>query len=284
MPLRDFLIAPRGEGGEGKAGGPREVAAPGRVAPGGEGEAGGPREVAAPGRVAPGGVAPGGVGPGDAAPRLVTVRGRLRLPLRARERDGAAALAPSLGVLANARDLPAVAVAVGVVVARRSPAALVCVQVPGDELPAPALRAPPRRAATRLVASLRARGLVAEVRGRVAVVELAREPDHAAAAAARALAAAGALPTVLAVAARDPDLDVLLAAQDAILVALPPSADPTLAELAASGAARLAPRATSITLSLDPASRTLALAGLRAPAAVKAAVEGAIARRQLPAE
>jgi hypothetical protein len=235
MALRDFLIAPREEGGEG-----------------------GERRAA---------------------------RGRLRFPHGARERLGRAALAPapSLGVLANARDLPAVAVAVGVVVARRSPAALVCLYAPGDAVPGPTLRAPPRAAATRLAASLRARGLAADARGRVAMVELAEEQD-AAGAAAHALAAAGALATVLAIAVRDPDLDVLLAAQDAILVALPSSADPTLAELAASGAARLAPRATSMALNLDPASRTLALAGLHAPAAVRAAVQGSIARRQPSAE
>ena len=49
-------------------------------------------------------------------------------------------------------------------------------------------------------------------------------------AAARALAAAGPLPTVLAVAARDDELDVLLAARDAILVALPSAAEPALAQ------------------------------------------------------
>jgi hypothetical protein len=203
-----------------------------------------------------------------AAPR------RLRFPFRRRQRAVDAALAPSLGVLARARDLPAIAVAVGVVVARRNPAALVCLHAPGDALSAPAARAPARAAAARLAASLRARGLAADARGRVAMVDLAREEQDPAGAAARALAAAGALPTVLAVSARDPDLDVLLAAQDAILVALPPSTDATLAELAASGAARLAPRATSIALSLDPASRALALAGVRAPAALRAAVEG----------
>jgi hypothetical protein len=202
---------------------------------------------------------------------------RLHFPLRPRERTGAAALAPSLGVLANARDLAAVAVAVGVVVARRNPAALVCVHTPGDAPCAPAARVPARPGAARLAASLRARGLAADARGRVAIVELAREEGNVAGAAARALAAAGALPTVLAVAARDPDLDVLLAAQDAILVALPPATDATLAELAATGAARLAPRATSIALNLDPASRALALAGVRAPAPLRRAVEGVLA-------
>jgi hypothetical protein len=222
--------------------------------------------------------APEAATPRDApAARSEAARRRLRFPLRPRERAGAAALAPSLGVLANARDLTAVAVAVGVVVARRNPAALVCLHAPGDALSAPAARAPARPGAARLAASLRARGLAADARGRVAIVDLAREEGDVTGAAARAVAAAGALPTVLAVAARDPDLDVLLAAQDAILVALPPSTDATLAELAATGAARLAPRATSIALNLDPASRALALAGVRAPAALRAAVEGVLA-------
>jgi hypothetical protein len=246
MPLRDLLIAPR------------EAA-----------EAVTPRDAAAAGSEAVSRDA--GAARSDGAPR------RLRLPLGPRQRAGAAALAPSLGVLANARDLPAVAVAVGVVVGRRNPAALVCLHAPGDALSAPAARVPAGPGAARLAASLRARGLAADARGRVVIVDLAREEGDAAGAAARALAAAGALPTVLAVAARDPDLDVLLAAQDAVLVALPPSTDATLAELAASGAARLAPRATSIALHLGPASRALALAGVRAPAALRTVVEGVLA-------
>ncbi len=197
-------------------------------------------------------------------------------PARRGRPAAAAARARSLGVLAGARDLPAIAIAAGVVVSRREPAALVCVHAPGDALPAPALRAPARAAAARLAASVRARGLACDARGRVAVVDLAHEHEDPAGAAARALAAAGALPTVLGVAVRDPDLDVLLAAQDAVVVALPSSADPTLAELATSSAARLAPRAASIDLGLDPASRALALAGVRAPAAVRVAIDGVV--------
>jgi hypothetical protein len=213
------------------------------------------------------------IAPREAAkPTSASPGSRLRLPRRAHERAGAAALAPSLGILASGRDLAAIAVGVGVVVARRQPSALVCVHAPGEGLTAPGPRAPARAAAARLAASLRARGLAADARGRCAVVDLAREDDPGGAAA-RALAAAGALPTVLAVAARDPDLDVLLAAQDAILVGLPPSADPALAELAELGAARLAPRAALIAVSVGPASRALALAGVRAPAAVRAAIE-----------
>jgi hypothetical protein len=188
----------------------------------------------------------------------------------------AAALAPSLGVLANPRDLAAVGIAAGHVLARRSPAAVVILHAPGAALPQPAVRAPARPAAARLAASLRARGLTADARGRLAIVDLTAEDVDPASAAARALAAASALSTVLALAVRDPDLDAHLAGQDAILVALPPSTDPALAELTAASAARLARRAASTTLSLDPLSRTLALAALRAPGPVRTAVEGLV--------
>ncbi|MEN3280519.1 MAG: hypothetical protein V7607_1659 [Solirubrobacteraceae bacterium] len=206
------------------------------------------------------------------ASRGAAARGRLGFPVRARTRPEAGALAPSLGVLADARDLAAVAVAVGVVVARRGPAALVCLDAPGHGGSAPALRAPARAASARLAAALRARGLDADARGRVAVVDLSRGVGDAA----RALAAAGSLPTVLGVAVRDPERDALLAAQDAILVALAASTDPALAGLAISSAARLVPSAASIAVSLDPASRALALGGLRVPAAVRVGVEGVL--------
>jgi hypothetical protein len=202
--------------------------------------------------------------------------GRFRMPRR-ESRAGAAALAASIGVLAGARDVRAVGVAVGVVVARRHPAALVCVHAPGDAPHAPARRAPARPAAARLAASLRARGLSADARGKVALVELAAADAEPAAAAARAVAAAGPLPTVLAVAARDTDVDALLSAQDAIVVALPPSIEPALAELATTSACALAANAASMTLTLDPGSRTLALAGLRAPAALRTIVEALLA-------
>jgi hypothetical protein len=194
-----------------------------------------------------------------------------RVRFRRRAQSVVGVVAPALVVLGAPRDVRAVGVAVGLVTARSHPAALVCVHVPGEEEPAAAgLRAPARAAAARLAGSLRARGLDADARGKAVLVEVADDP---AAGAARALAAAGPLPTVLAVAARDPDLDVLLAAQDAILVALPPSADPALAELATTGARALTPSAASIALALDPLSRSLALTGLRAPSAVRAAVE-----------
>jgi hypothetical protein len=194
---------------------------------------------------------------------------------RRRSLDPAAQLAPSLGVLACARDVRALAVGAGTIVARGHRAALVCVCGPGDEPGAAGMRAPARAEAARLATSLRARGLQADTRGKVALVDAGRTDDSAAVAA-RALAAAGPLPTVLAVAARDPDVDVLLAAQDAIVVALPPSVEPALVELTTTGAADLAADVAAVVVALDPASRTLALAGLRAPAALREVVHALV--------
>jgi hypothetical protein len=216
-----------------------------------------------------------GAQPADArgpAPTPARERGRFRF--RRRGRIGASApsaVAPSLGVLAAARDLPAVAVAAGLVVGRRAPAVLVCLRALDGELAAP-LRAPARAAAARLAMSLAARGLPAEARGRLVLVRC-----EVADATARALAAAGTLPTVLAVAVREPAVDRLLAERDAILVALPPSADPTLADLALAGATELSRSAASIALALDPLSRALALGGLRAPRKVRETVEALLA-------
>jgi hypothetical protein len=192
--------------------------------------------------------------------------------------------APSLGLLAPARDLPAAAAAVGLAIRAPAPAVLVCLAA---ELSASASApgVPARAAAARLVASLRARDVDACARGRLALAGLPQEQpgaaglagDPLAAAATRALAAAGPLPTVLAVAGRDPDVDALLAVRDAILVALPPSTEPALARLALAGAAALTPRAAPIALALDPLQRTLALAGLRAPRAIAHAVAELVA-------
>jgi hypothetical protein len=255
------------------------------------------------------------------APRTgeAAVDDRARRTRRARAATPADAVtATSLGLLAPARDLLAVAAAVGLAIARTAPAALVCLAAPG---PNPGLRAPARPAAARLAASLRARGLEASARGRLAIAHLGGEPlthvvgeppahvggepparlsdeplAHAggepparlpdeplADAATRALAAAGPLPTLLAVAARDDAIDALLATRDAILVALPPSAEPALARLALAGALELVARAgplahaAPLALDFDPVQRTLALAGLRAPRAISAAVAELVA-------
>ena len=184
----------------------------------------------------------------------------------------AAVTTPSIGVLAPARELPAAAAGVGLAIAGSAPAVLVCLAAP---VLGPAFRAPPRPACARLSASLRARGLEASARGRLALVQL--PDDGRTHAVARALAAAGPVPTVLAVAGRDEEVDALLAARDAILVALPSSAEPALARLALAGATVLVPAAAAVTLALDPLQRALALAGVRPPRTISAAVRELVA-------
>jgi hypothetical protein len=199
----------------------------------------------------------------DRAPRLR----RARVAASAVE-----AAAPAVGVLAPARELPAAAAGVGLAIGRSAPAVLVCLGMP---VFVPAFRAPARAGAARLAASLRARDLDASARGRLALVHL---PDEGRTdAVTRALAAAGVLPTVLAVAVRDQQVDALLAARDALLVALPPSAEPAIAQLALAGAAALVPLAAAVTLAPDPIQRALALAGVRAPRAISEAVQELIA-------
>jgi hypothetical protein len=178
------------------------------------------------------------------------------------------ALAPSLGLLVAGRDLPAVAVAAGVVIGRRAPAALVCVHAAGAQHAAP-LRAPARRAAARLAAALAARGLPADAWGRVVLVRSERGETSR-----RALATAAALPSVLAAGVREPEVDALLAERDAILVALSPSSESTLGDLALVGANELTASATAVQVTFDPVSRALALGGLRAPRRLHDAVEG----------
>src|SRR5262245_2278478 len=131
-----------------------------------------------------------------------------RLPWRRpAARTPSATWTPSIGVLAQPRDLAAAAAAAGLALARGGSAALVCVRAPASADPhAPGPRAPARAAAARLAASLHVRGLAAEPRGRLVLVALPHDPAECTSAAARALAAAGAAPTVLAVAGRDDDV------------------------------------------------------------------------------
>jgi len=204
------------------------------------------------------------------APRTgeAAVDDRARRRPRARAAGSAVeTAAPAIGVLAPARELPAAAAGVGLAIGRSAPAVLICLGMP---VFVPAFRAPARAGAARLAASLRARDLDASARGRLALVRL---PDEGRTdAVTRALAAAGVLPTVVAVAMRDQEVDALLAARDAILVALPPSAEPAMAQLALAGAAALVPFAAAVTLAPDPIQRALALAGVCAPRAIAEAV------------
>jgi hypothetical protein len=202
--------------------------------------------------------------------------GEQHAPAGAAAAPAGAAAAPALGVLAPARDLPAVAIAAGLALARGRSGALVSLHAPGAPAVPPSPRAPARAAAGRLAASLTARGLAAEARGPLAVVRLPDDPAELSTAAARALAAAGALPTVLAVAQRSAAVDALLGGCDAILVALSAAAEPPLAALALAGATELARSAAAIELTLDPVQRGLALAGAWSPRTIRHAVEGLV--------
>ncbi|MGZ6642758.1 MAG: hypothetical protein ACXVFT_13100 [Solirubrobacteraceae bacterium] len=193
--------------------------------------------------------------------------GRVRPVARARRASA------TLGVVAPAPALVPVACAAGVALARRAraPRSVVCLFTGTTPAPAPG----PRPGSNALAASLAARDVPAHRRGRLLVAALPAEPGEAARAARLALAAAGDLPFVLAVAIRTASLDALLAAQDAVLVAAP--AGDALAELAVASAAALAPRAGAIDMPGSLAARALARAGLVAPGCVRRSIDAVLA-------
>jgi hypothetical protein len=134
----------------------------------------------------------------------------------------------------------------------------------------PASQLPAGRAARRLVASLGAHGLDATACGRAAVVALPADPGAAVATAGRAAAVAGAAPPVLVLGGpRAEAFDAALADCDRVLV-LGRDGDDAVAPLAV---AALAGRAAAATVTLGPATRALAAAGLAVPASLRRALE-----------
>jgi hypothetical protein len=185
---------------------------------------------------------------------------------RRRRADAATTPAPCVGVIATPRHALAVGSVVALVVARsvRARRALVCAWPPGDWAKSP-FHAPAGAAARRLRRSLAARGIDATASGSLACVVLPEQPEQAAAAAERALAAAGA-PVVLVLAGPRPELlDELLLAQEAIVVAADPDADRTVVDLAVATLDDRHPAVSACSLPLGPIARTLATAGLAAP-------------------
>jgi hypothetical protein len=174
--------------------------------------------------------------------------------------------APCVGVVAAPRHALAVGATVALAIAQavRARRALVCAWPPGGWAE-PVLHAPPGVGARQLRRSLAARDLDASASGKLARVVLPRAPEHAAAAADRAMAAANA-PAVLVLAGPRPEvLDEVLLRQDAIVVAAEPEADPSLIELAVASIADRHPAVSACTLTLGPVARALAAAGLAAP-------------------
>jgi hypothetical protein len=178
------------------------------------------------------------------------------------ERAGAVApprMPASVALLAPAGDAPALAAALALALARRERAAgaVVCVWSPA---PARALwRAPALPAAARLARALAARGHAARGSGRLVVVQLAAGCEEAAAEALRVTAAAGAAPTVIALAGpRAAAFGALLESQDLVVAAVAPGAEPALARLAVAGL----PRAVACEVPPAHPGRALAAAGV----------------------
>ncbi len=171
---------------------------------------------------------------------------------------------PGVALLAGPRDAGVLGAALGLLLAReqRSPAVVVCLWTLNNGGRA-RWRAPALPGARRLAAALLARGHDALGAGRLVVVRLPEDPDEACAQAARAAAAAGAAPTVLALGGpRVASFDALLAAQDLVVVAPCSGADPMLARLAVDGFADTAVCACTCEVPPAPPARALAGAGL----------------------
>lgn len=186
-----------------------------------------------------------------------------------------------LDAIARVFVAPTVAARAEPVVAAAAPSAAVC--GPGAEPVACALAlllrrrgpvvvcrwgAAPRRAALpatagarRLAASMNARGLSAQGSSRLVAVALDDMPSVAAAEGARATAAAGGAPVVLAICGpRDPAFDDLLAAQDVAIAALQDAPD-ELARLAVAALAQMS-RSAVAAPSLSAPSAWVAQAGI----------------------
>ncbi len=166
---------------------------------------------------------------------------------------------PAVALLAPPADAPALGAALGLALARarRNPVSVVCLWSPVPTRSG--RRAPPMPVAARVAAALTARGHDATATGRLAVVRLSACGEEAASQALRISAAAGAAPTVLALAGPRPAaFDALLAMQDLVVVAVAPDSDASLARLASAGLER------ALTCAIPPAApgRALAAAGL----------------------
>jgi hypothetical protein len=183
-------------------------------------------------------------------------------------RPASAAAVPSAAVCGPAAE--PLACALALLLRSRGPA-VVCSWGAGGRRASAA----PTAAARRLAASLGARGLAARASGRLVVVALDAAPSIAAAEAARAGAAAGDAPVVLALCGpRDPAFDQVLAAQD-VAVAAAGEAPEELIRLGVAALERACGRAV-VADGLPGAAAWLARAGLFAAPGARRALSGAL--------
>jgi hypothetical protein len=186
-----------------------------------------------------------------------------------------AAVPPGVAVLCPPGHAPAVGAAVALLLRRRARAGLVVVwAAPHDARGGSGLAAAP--AARRLAATLVGRGLQAHATGMLAVVFAPSDPVQAAAVAARAMAAAGPAPSVLALGRRDPRFDALLREQDRVVVTVSPVAEAALASLAVAGLASVAREVRACRVEPSPLARAVVASGAWVPAAVRRPLDEAL--------
>jgi len=186
----------------------------------------------------------------------------------------------ALAVVCASGDEVGIGVALGLLLvrSRRAPCALVAVWAPSAEAVGASPR-PAAPAARRLAGVLQARGLAGRAAGRVAVVMLPAAADDAAPAAARALATAGARPTVLVLAGpREDAFSEQLAQQDLVVVVSRPDAAPELGDLAVDGLEQDGIGAIACPAALSPIARAVLHAGVIVPRAVERSLGGVVTR------
>jgi 2,4-dienoyl-CoA reductase-like NADH-dependent reductase (Old Yellow Enzyme family) len=185
----------------------------------------------------------------------------------------------AVAVVCAGRDALTAGAAIGLALlrAQRAPYALVLTWT-GAPCSSIGLTAPSRTAARRLVTSLAMRGQTAALAtGRLVHVALPPEEDDAIAASERAIAAARAGPTVLAVGGpRTSAFDHVLSAHDLVVVATSPAADPTLAQLAVEAVPLPERSVVSCVLAPTAPARLLAQAGIALTPSLRNALRPAV--------
>lgn len=184
---------------------------------------------------------------------------------------------PGVAVLSAAADALPLGAALGLAVANRRRAPVVVCVWTAERAAGAGWRAPALLLGRRLAATLAARGHDARAAGRLVIVRLPAPPEEAAADARRAIAAAGAAPTVLALGGpRAGAFDALLAEQDLVVVATSSATDPALARLAIAGLSPGMVRACVCEVPLAHPTRSLATAGLLLLPSARRALAGPV--------
>jgi len=194
----------------------------------------------------------------------------------AQRRDTAATVAVAVAVIAPPADAMAAAAAVGLALVRgrRAAAALVCLRGAGGDAGG-AWRAAATAQARRLAVALGKRGQDAHARGPLVVVRLPEAEGDAVAQAARAAAAAGEAPVVLALGRpRGPGFERALARYDRVVLATPAN-DAGVASLALSRLATDIP-AVGCALPAGRVPRLLAAGGFGLTRSMKTAFDQAL--------